>query len=223
MKNIKRIAAISLAVMLAVVFAGCGIAKKPSGGNAGGGSPIPAPQSDSIEGTYYSSFDMSGIVAAQIQEEYDIDASYPLYMDLTMTLNADDTYRIEFDLTSFLDNTKEYYYQIFPEMLKAIFAEQGLSESQIEPTIQSQGYSSTQEYLDEMVNEAMASVESEYADGNNTVTEGTYKVDESAGTIELFEDGYSTATDTGVINDDGSITIQNISLEGESVDIVFSK
>ena len=144
-------------------------------------------------------------------------------MDLTMTLNADDTYRIEFDLTSFLDNTKEYYYQIFPEMLKAIFAEQGLSESQIEPTIQSQGYSSTQEYLDEMVNEAMASVESEYAHGNNTVTEGTYKVDESAGKIELFEDGYSTATDSGVINDDGSITIQNISLEGESVDIVFSK
>ena len=49
MKNIKRIAVITLAVMLAVVFAGCGIAKKPSGGNAGGGSPIPAPQSDSIE------------------------------------------------------------------------------------------------------------------------------------------------------------------------------
>jgi len=70
----------------------------------------------------------------------------------------------------------------------------------------------------------MDMVESEYASGNNTVvTEGTYKVDESAGKIELFEDGYSTATDTGVINDDGSITIQNISLEGESVDIVFIK
>lgn len=93
----------------------------------------------------------------------------------------------------------------------------------MEPTIQGLGYGSVQEYLDEMVNEAMASVEGEYAGGNNTVTEGTYEVDESSKTIELFEDGYSTATDTGVINDDGSITIQNISLEGESVDIVFIK
>ena len=140
-----------------------------------------------------------------------------------MNLNADDTYRIEFDLESFLANTKEFYYNLFPDMLKEIFEKQGIPESQMEPTIQGLGYGSVQEYLDEMVNEAMASVEEEYAGGNNTVTEGTYEVDESSKTIELFEDGYSTATDSGVINDDGSITIQNISLEGEYVDIVFTK
>ena len=222
MKNIKRISVIILAIALAAMFAGCGIAKN-EGGNGGGGAVIPKPEETTLEGTYYADYDISEIVAASITAEYDIDASYPLYMNLYITLKEDDSFEMGFDMETFLANTREYYAQIFPRMIKSTFADNGITnDADIEARILNMGYASMDEYIQELIDQAMAEVESQYSgESGNILSEGTYTVDGDK--IELIESGYSTATDSGTINGDGTITIEDVPVEGNYVDIVFSK
>ena len=221
MKNMKRIAAIILAIALAAMFVGCGIAKN-EGGNGGGAVVTPKPEEKTLEGTYYADVDISDIVATQIADEYDIDASAPLLMNLSLTLKSNNMYEMAFDVEKFFANTEDYYYQIFPALIKSIFADQGIPESDIESTLKGLGYDSLQAYLDEMVVQAMDEVHSQYSSSDASfISEGSYKVDGDK--IELFDGGVSTPTDSGVINSDGTITIEDVPVEGGLMDVTFSK
>lgn len=221
MKNMKRIAAIILVIALAAMFAGCGIAKN-EGGNGGGAVVTPKPEENTIEGTYYADVDISDIVATQIADEYDIDVSAPLLMNLSLTLKSNNMYEMTFDIDQFFANTEEFYYQIFPSMVKSIFAEQGIAEGDIESTLKNLGYESMQAYLDEVVGQAMDEVHNQYSSSDASfISEGSYKVDGDK--IELFDGGVSTPTDSGVINSDGTITIEDVPVEGDFMDVTFSK
>ncbi len=225
MKNMKKILLAVLAVILVVAFAGCGIAKKDDGGNAGGGSPIPAPQpSGDITGTYHGVYDITDQVAASLKEElaeYNLNPTGQIVMNLTLTLNSDDSYSLDFDVTQFLADTRAYYEGFFPDMIKAIFETDDMNE--IESMLQGIGYGGFDEYLAEMVDVGMESVESQY-EGMTTeeISAGTYTVD--GDTLKLSEtSGDRSVTGNATINSDGSIAVE-ANIEGGGVgDIIFTK
>lgn len=73
-----------------------------------------------------------------------------------------------------------------------------------------------------MVVQAMDEVHSQYSSSDASfISEGSYKVDGDK--IELFDGGVSTPTDSGVINSDGTITIEDVPVEGGLMDVTFSK
>lgn len=108
-------------------------------------------------------------------------------------------------------------------MLKSIYAESGItSDADIESIIVNNlGYASMDEYLKELVDQSMVEVRSQYEASDEVMKEGTYTV--NGNKLELTLEGFSSATDSGVINSDGTITMERVEVEGEFVDITFSK
>lgn len=216
-KNLKKLLAAILAVMLAVVFAGCGVAKKDDGGNAGGGGNVkPAETADPV-GTYRTVYDISDMVAESLAEE-DINVSETLVMHLILDLNADGSYEVSMDVPQFLTDSEAFYRAIIPGMLEDIM---GASGSALDEMLQP--YGGYQSYLEEMIDTAMESVETEYPDQSaGTLSEGTYTIDgKDLKLDETYGDG--SVTDHGTINDDGTITIYAYMDGGNEGPLVFSK
>lgn len=205
-----------------MIFPCCGPAKNDNGNNAGG-ADVPEPAKTTLAGTYFAEYDISSMVAAAIEGQYDIDITTPLIMDLFLTLNEDNTFELGIDAEQFIANTEAFYYQIFPSMLKSIYAESGItSDADIESIIVNNwGYASMDEYLKELVDQSMVEVRSQYEASDEVMKEGTYTV--NGNKLELTLEGFSSATDSGVINSDGTITMERVEVEGEFVDITFSK
>lgn len=218
--NLKKLLVAILAVMLAVVFAGCGIAKKDDGGNAGGGADItPEPKTEASNpvGHYKGVYDISDMVAESLAEE-DIDVSETLVMHLFLDLNEDGSYELAMDVPQFLTDSEAFYRAIIPRMLEDTF---GASGSELDELLSAQGGFAA--YLEEMISLAMESVETEYPDQSaGTLSEGTYTIEgKDLKLDETYGDG--TITNHGIINDDGTITVYAYMDGGQEGPLVFSK
>ena len=233
-KSVRRGLVVLLAVLLTVVFAGCGLQKKDSGGGGtstggggtstgGGGTETTTTEASSgPEGTYTGKIDMSDLVGAMVGEQTGADINGTLYATLIMDLEEDETYTMQIDVDAFLADTETYYHEVMPQFIKALFAQQGISEDQIETAIKMQGYKSYDEFVDAMVATAMEAVKEAYADDSaSMMSQGTYSI--SGNEINMYESGGDgTLTDHGTVNGDGSITLY-VDMNGKDTQINFVK
>lgn len=237
-KSVRRGLVIILSVMIAVIFAGCGLSKTGtstagSGNSTGGGgtttggggtetqTTTAADLSDPT-GKYEGTIDMSEMVGAVVGEQTGTQVSGTLLATLVMELNKDETYTIQIDLDQFFAATEDYYRQVMPQFIEALFEQEGISKDQIETAIKMQGYASYDEFVDAMVAASMEAVKEAYEEDSSTMmSEGTYSITDKE--IKFYESsGDGTVTDHGTINSDGSITLY-VDTNGTDTQIDFVK
>ena len=174
----------------------------------------------SITGTYKGKIDYTDQVSQQFSETLGFELEEPLYMDIYLYLNEDDTFQLSVDAEKYKADIIAVLSSHIDDIIAKSLEQNGLSEDQLGEVAEANGYDDVDSFKKAMVGMLEAELEEtinleEYEDDLNI--SGSYTV--SGDKIYLVnEDG----TDTITINDDGTLSVI-IPLEGTDTEVVMTK
>ena len=174
----------------------------------------------SITGTYMGQLDYTEQASKEFSESLGFEVEGPLYMDVYLDLNEDNTFHLYVDAEKYKADVIAILTSHIDDIIAKSLEQNGMTMDQLGEVAESQGYGSEEEFKEAMVEMLEAELEesidlAEYEDDLNI--SGTYAV--SGKTILLAnEDG----TDVITINDDGTLTMI-VPLDGERVEVIMTK
>lgn len=174
----------------------------------------------SVTGTYMGQLDYTEQASKEFSESLGFEVEGPLYMDVYLDLNEDNTFHLYVDAEKYKADVIAILTSHIDDIIAKSLEQNGMTMDQLGEVAESQGYGSEEEFKEAMVEMLEAELEesidlAEYEDDLNI--SGTYAV--SGKTILLAnEDG----TDVITINDDGTLTMI-VPLDGERVEVIMTK
>ena len=159
-------------------------------------------------------------MSQQFSETLGFELEEPLYMDIYLYLNEDDTFQLSVDAEKYKADIIAVLSSHIDDIIAKSLEQNGLSEDQLGEVAEANGYDDVDSFKKAMVGMLEAELEEtinleEYEDDLNI--SGSYTV--SGDKIYLVnEDG----TDTITINDDGTLSVI-IPLEGTDTEVVMTK
>ncbi len=174
----------------------------------------------SVTGTYMGQLDYTEQASKEFSESLGFEVEGPLYMDVYLDLNEDNTFHLYVDAEKYKADVIAILTSHIDDIIAKSLEQNGMTMDQLGEVAESQGYGSEEEFKKAMVEMLEAELEesidlAEYEDDLNI--SGTYAV--SGKTILLAnEDG----TDVITINDDGTLTMI-VPLDGERVEVIMTK
>ena len=232
-KSIAKLVSIILIAVLVFTVAACGKKETPSAGTepAADESAKEEPAAEEpakeekaaeedITGTYMGQLDFSEKASKEFSESLGFEVEDPLYMDVYLELNEDNSFRLYVDAEKYKADVIAVLTSHIDDIIAKSLEQNGMSMDQLGDLAVARGYESEEAFKEDMVKMLEAELEEsinmeEYEDDINI--SGTYAV--SGKTILLAnEDGQDIVT----INDDGTLSMI-VPLDGENVEVIMTK
>lgn len=174
----------------------------------------------SITGTYFGQLDYSEQVSTEFGESLGFELNDPLYMDIYLDLNEDNTFHIYVDAEKYKADVIAILSSHVDDIIAKSLEQNGMSPDQLGEVAKANGYDDEESFKAAMVEILEAELDKginleEYEDDLNI--SGTYAA--SGKTILLANEN---GTDTVTINDDGTLTMI-LPMDGENIEIIMTK
>ena len=174
----------------------------------------------SITGTYFGQLDFTEQASKEYSESLGFEVNDPLFMDVYLDLNEDNTFHLYVDAEKFKADVISLLSSHIDDLLAKSLEQNGMSPDQLDEVVKANGYDSEESFKAAMAEvletELQESINlEEYEDDLNL--SGNYAA--SGKTILMAnEDG----TDTATINDDGTLTMV-VPFSGSNVEVILTK
>lgn len=236
-KSIAKLISFILVAVIVFTMAACGKKETPAANDTAKEEPAaneaakeeavaeePAKEESaeetSITGTYKGQLDYTEQASNEFSESLGFEVEEPLYMDVYLDLNEDNTFHIYVDAEKYKADVIAILSSHVDDIIAKTLEQNGMSPDQLGEVAKANGYDDEESFKEAMVEVLEAELDEainleEYEDDLNI--RGTYAA--SGKTILLAnEDG----TDAVTINDDGTLTMI-VPLDGNNVEVIMIK
>jgi predicted small lipoprotein YifL len=157
-------------------------------------------------GTYLGQLDFSDMMKEQFTQSLGVEIDDPLYMDVTLNLNEDETFNLKIDAEKFKADVIAVMKNHIDDIIAAMMEQNGLSMDDLDELAKGNGYDGEdafkQALMEQMETEMDNSINlDDYKD--QLEVSGTYTVDDKTIIMKSADGGQDKIT----INDDGSLTL----------------
>ena len=157
-------------------------------------------------GTYLGQLDFSDMMKEQFTQSLGVEIDDPLYMDVTLNLNEDETFNLKIDAEKFKADVIAVMKNHIDDIIAAMMEQNGLSMDDLDELAKGNGYDGEdafkQALMEQMETEMDNSINlDDYKD--QLEISGTYTVDDKTIIMKSADGGQDKIT----INDDGSLTL----------------
>jgi len=157
-------------------------------------------------GTYLGQLDFSDMMKEQFTQSLGVEIDDPLYMDVTLNLNEDETFNLKIDAEKFKADVIAVMKNHIDDIIAAMMEQNGLSMDDLDELAKANGYDGEdafkQALMEQMETEMDNSINlDDYKD--QLEISGTYTVDDKTIIMKSADGGQDKIT----INDDGSLTL----------------
>ncbi len=172
-------------------------------------------------GTYLGQLDFSEIMKEQLIQSVGIEIDDSLYMDVTLALNADETFNLKIDAEKFKADVIAVMKNHIDDILGPALEQKGYSMDNLDDLAKANGYESGDAYKEALADQLEKSLDEslnldDYKD--QLEVSGTYSINDK--TITLKSDDGSL--DKATINDDGSLTMV-VPSEDQEITLIMTK
>ena len=157
-------------------------------------------------GTYLGHLDFSDMMKEQFTQSLGVEIDDPLYMDVTLNLNEDETFNLKIDAEKFKADVIAVMKNHIDDIIAAMMEQNGLSMDDLDELAKANGYDGEdafkQALMEQMETEMDNSINlDDYKD--QLEISGTYTVDDKTIIMKSADGGQDKIT----VNDDGSLTL----------------
>ena len=157
-------------------------------------------------GTYLGQLDFSDMMKEQFTQSLGFEIDDPLYMDVTLNLNEDETFNLKIDAEKFKADVIAVMKNHIDDIIAAMMEQNGLSMDDLDELAKANGYDGEdafkQALMEQMETEMDNSINlDDYKD--QLEISGTYTVDDKTIIMKSADGGQDKIT----VNDDGSLTL----------------
>ena len=157
-------------------------------------------------GTYLGQLDFSDMMKEQFTQSLGVEIDDPLYMDVTLNLNEDETFNLKIDAEKFKADVIAVMKNHIDDIIAAMMEQNGLSMDDLDELAKANGYDGEdafkQALMEQMETEMDNSINlDDYKD--QLEIGGTYTVDDKTIIMKSADGGQDKIT----VNDDGSLTL----------------
>ena len=157
-------------------------------------------------GTYLGQLDFSDMMKEQFTQSLGVEIDDPLYMDVTLNLNEDETFNLKIDAEKFKADVIAVMKNHIDDIIAAMMEQNGLSMDDLDELAKANGYDGEdafkQALMEQMETEMDNSINlDDYKD--QLEVSGTYTVDDKTIIMKSADGGQDKIT----VNDDGSLTL----------------
>ncbi len=157
-------------------------------------------------GTYLGQLDFSDMMKEQFTQSLGVEIDDPLYMDVTLNLNEDETFNLKIDAEKFKADVIAVMKNHIDDIIAAMMEQNGLSMDDLDELAKGNGYDGEdafkQALMEQMETEMDNSINlDDYKD--QLEISGTYTVDDKTIIMKSADGGQDKIT----VNDDGSLTL----------------
>ena len=157
-------------------------------------------------GTYLGQLDFSDMMKEQFTQSLGVEIDDPLYMDVTLNLNEDETFNLKIDAEKFKADVIAVMKNHIDDIIAAMMEQNGLSMDDLDELAKGNGYDGEDAFKQALMEQMETEMDNainldEYKD--QLEISGTYTVDDKTIIMKSADGGQDKIT----VNDDGSLTL----------------
>ena len=157
-------------------------------------------------GTYLGQLDFSDMMKEQFTQSLGVEIDDPLYMDVTLNLNEDETFNLKIDAEKFKADVIAVMKNHIDDILASMMEKNGLSMDDLDDLAKAKGYDGEDAFKQAMMEQMETEMDNsinldDYKD--QLEVSGTYTVDDKTIIMKSADGGQDKIT----VNDDGSLTL----------------
>jgi predicted small lipoprotein YifL len=157
-------------------------------------------------GTYIGQLDFSDMMKEQFTQSLGVEIDDPLYMDVTLNLNEDETFNLKIDAEKFKADVIAVMKNHIDDIIAAMMEQNGLSLDDLDDLAKANGYEGEDAFKEALMEQMETEMDNsinldDYKD--QLEISGTYTVDDKTIIMKSADGGQDKIT----VNDDGSLTL----------------
>lgn len=157
-------------------------------------------------GTYLGQLDFSDMMKEQFTQSLGVEIDDPLYMDVTLNLNEDETFNLKIDAEKFKADVIAVMKNHIDDIIAAMMEQNGLSMDDLDELAKANGYDGEDAFKQALMEQMETEMDNainldDYKD--QLEISGTYTVDDKTIIMKSADGGQDKIT----VNDDGSLTL----------------
>jgi predicted small lipoprotein YifL len=157
-------------------------------------------------GTYLGQLDFSDMMKEQFTQSLGVEIDDPLYMDVTLNLNEDETFNLKIDAEKFKADVIAVMKNHIDDIIAAMMEQNGLSLDDLDDLAKANGYEGEDAFKEALMEQMETEMDNsinldDYKD--QLEISGTYTVDDKTIIMKSADGGQDKIT----VNDDGSLTL----------------
>jgi predicted small lipoprotein YifL len=172
-------------------------------------------------GTYLGQLDFSDMMKEQFTQSLGVEIDDPLYMDVTLNLNEDETFNLKIDAEKFKADVIAVMKNHIDDIIAAMMEQNGLSMDDLDDLAKSNGYDGEDAFKQALMEQMETEMDNainldEYKD--QLEISGTYTINDKTIVMKSADGGQDKMT----INDDGTLTLI-VPTDDQEITVVMTK
>jgi predicted small lipoprotein YifL len=172
-------------------------------------------------GTYLGQLDFSDMMKEQFTQSLGVEIDDPLYMDVTLNLNEDETFNLKIDAEKFKADVIAVMKNHIDDIIAAMMEQNGLSLDDLDDLAKANGYDGEDAFKQDLMEQMETEMDSainldEYKD--QLEVSGTYTINDKSIVMKSADGGQDKMT----INDDGTLTLV-VPTDDQEITVVMTK
>ena len=172
-------------------------------------------------GTYLGQLDFSEMMKEQFTQSLGVEIDDPLFMDLTLDLNADETFNLKVDAEKFKADVVAIMKNHIDDIIGVMMEQNGLSMDDLDDLAKANGYDGEDAFKQDLMEQMETEMDSainldEYKD--QLEVSGTYTINDKTIVMKSADGGQDKIT----INDDGTLTLV-VPTDDQEITVVMTK
>ena len=172
-------------------------------------------------GTYLGQLDFSEMMKEQFTQSLGVEIDDPLFMDLTLDLNADETFNLKVDAEKFKADVVAIMKNHIDDIIGVMMEQNGLSMDDLDDLAKANGYDGEDAFKQDLMEQMETEMDSainldEYKD--QLEVSGTYTINDKTIVLKSADGGQDKIT----INDDGTLTLV-VPTDDQEITVVMTK
>ncbi len=172
-------------------------------------------------GTYLGQLDFSDMMKEQFTQSLGVEIDDPLFMDLTLDLNTDETFNLKVDAEKFKADVVAIMKNHIDDIIRVMMEQNGLSMDDLDDLAKSNGYDGEDAFKQALMEQMETEMDNainldEYKD--QLEISGTYTINDKTIVMKSADGGQDKMT----INDDGTLTLV-VPTDNQEITVVMTK
>lgn len=172
-------------------------------------------------GTYLGQLDFSDMMKEQFTQSLGVEIDDPLFMDLTLDLNTDETFNLKVDAEKFKADVVAIMKNHIDDIIRVMMEQNGLSMDDLDDLAKSNGYDGEDAFKQALMEQMETEMDNainldEYKD--QLEISGTYTINDKTIVMKSADGGQDQIT----INDDGTLTLI-VPTDDQEITVVMTK
>ena len=172
-------------------------------------------------GTYLGQLDFSDMMKEQFTQSLGVEIDDPLYMDVTLNLNEDETFNLKIDAEKFKADVVAIMKKHIDDIIGVMMEQNGLSMDDLDDLAKANGYDGEDAFKQDLMEQMETEMDSainldEYKD--QLEVSGTYTINDKTIVLKSADGGQDKIT----INDDGTLTLV-VPTDDQEITVVMTK